>query len=78
MGLTTHCTVEPPCRYCWNSSTINRYGFGPENVLTIDEIVEGARLIEETGISGSIHGIDYNVKEHGIFVYHPELYPDGR
>jgi iron complex transport system substrate-binding protein len=23
-------------------------------------------------------GIDYDVKEHGIFVYHPELYPDGR
>lgn len=25
-------------------------------MLTIDEIGEGARLIEETGISGSIHG----------------------
>lgn len=47
-------------------------------MLTIDEIVEGARLIGKTGISGSIHGIDYDVKEHGIFVYHPELYPDGR
>jgi len=23
-------------------------------------------------------GIDYDVKEHGIFVYHPELYPNGR
>jgi len=23
-------------------------------------------------------GINYDVKEHGIFVYHPELYPDGR
>ena len=23
-------------------------------------------------------GIDYDVREHGIFVYHPELYPDGR
>ena len=23
-------------------------------------------------------GIDYDVKEDGIFVYHPELYPDGR
>ena len=22
--------------------------------------------------------IDYNVKEQGIFVYQPELYPDGR
>ena len=51
IGLTTHCTVDPPCRFCWNSSTINNSGFGPENVLTIDEIVEGARLIEETGIS---------------------------
>ena len=50
IGLITHCTVDPPCRYCWNSS-INRSGFGIENVLTIDEIVEGARLIEETGIS---------------------------
>lgn len=30
IGLTTHCTVEPPCRYCWNSSTINISGFGPE------------------------------------------------
>ncbi len=56
MGLTTHCTVEPPCRHFLNSSTINISGFGPENVLTIDEIVEGARLIGETGISGSIHG----------------------
>jgi len=51
IGLITHCTVDPPCRYCWNSSTINRSGFGIESVLTIDEIVEGARLIEETGIS---------------------------
>ena len=51
IGLITHCTVDPPCRYCWNSSTINRSSFGIENVLTIDEIVEGARLIEETGIS---------------------------
>lgn len=51
IGLITHCTVDPPCRYCWNSSTINRSGFGIENVLTIDEIIEGARLIEETGIS---------------------------
>ena len=23
-------------------------------------------------------GIDYDVKEHGIFVYHPDRYPDGR
>ena len=22
--------------------------------------------------------IDFDVKEHGTFVYHPELYPDGR
>ena len=51
IGLITHCTVDPPCRYCWNSSTISRSGFGLENVLTMDEIVEGARLIEETGIS---------------------------
>jgi len=51
IGLITHCTVDPPCRFCWHSSTINRSGFGPENALTIDEIVEGAKLIEETGIS---------------------------
>ena len=23
-------------------------------------------------------GLDFDVSEHGIFVYHPELYPDGR
>ncbi len=50
IGLITHCTVDPPCRYCHSSSNI-KSGFGLENVLTIDEIVEGARLIEETGIS---------------------------
>jgi biotin synthase len=50
IGLITHCTVDPPCIYCHSSSNI-KPGFGLENVLTIDEIVEGARLIEETGIS---------------------------
>jgi len=23
-------------------------------------------------------GLDYNLNEHGVFVYHPELHPDGR
>ena len=25
-----------------------------------------------------IQGLDYDLDEHGVFVYHPELYPDGR
>lgn len=49
MGLVTHCTVDPPCKYCWRSSTTTKSGFEPENVLTLDEISEGARLIESTG-----------------------------
>jgi len=24
------------------------------------------------------HGLDFDVSKHGIFVYHPDLYPDGR
>ena len=23
-------------------------------------------------------GLDYDLDEHGVFVYHPELHPDGR
>ncbi|UZE92032.1 MAG: radical SAM protein [Methanosarcinales archaeon] len=49
MGLVTHCTVNPPCRYCRRSSTMPKSGFEPEDVLTLDEISEGARLIKSTG-----------------------------
>ena len=47
IGAITPCTIKPPCKYC---GTGYMYASGAK-VLTIDEISEGAKLIEETGIS---------------------------
>ena len=49
IGPISHCISEPPCRYCWNSSTLSEIKSGLKDVLTSSEIAQSAKLIEETG-----------------------------
>ena len=49
IGVISRCISNPPCRYCWNSSTLSEIKSGLKDVLTSSEISQSAKLIEETG-----------------------------